>query len=154
MTIKIDNSLHASDREILATRTVNAPRERVFKLWIDPNHISQWWGPTGFTVTIHQMDVRPGGLWEFVMHGPDGVDYPNTIKFVEIVEPERLVYDHISGPQFQMTITFDAQGDQTNVTVSMVFETAQVRQCVDAERGATAGLHQTLERFAALAEHA
>ena len=50
------------------------------------------WGPKGFTNTIHEMDVRPGGVWRFVMHGPDGVDYQNKIVYIEIVKPERLVY--------------------------------------------------------------
>ena len=51
-------------------------------------------GPNGFTTTIHEMDVQVGGVWRFIMHGPDGTDYPNKIVYREIVKPERLVYDH------------------------------------------------------------
>jgi uncharacterized protein YndB with AHSA1/START domain len=61
------------DREIITSRVYDAPRELVFKAWTDPKHIARWWGPNGFTTTIHEMDVRPGGAWRFIMHGPDGV---------------------------------------------------------------------------------
>ena len=67
---------HTADREIVATRVFDAPRDLVFRMWTDPAHIVHWWGPNGFTTTIHEMDVRPGGMWRFIMHGPDGVDYP------------------------------------------------------------------------------
>src|SRR2546430_11151240 len=80
-----------SDREILLTRVFDAPRELVFKVWTDPEHVGRWWGPRGFTNTIHEMDVRPGGVWRFTMHGPDGVDYLNRIVFIEVARPERLV---------------------------------------------------------------
>lgn len=62
-------------------------------MWTDPKHIA-WWGPNGFTNTIHEMNVKPGGVWRFIMHGPDGTDYPNKILFIEVVKPERLVYTH------------------------------------------------------------
>ena len=58
--------------------------------WTDPEHVAKWWGPTGFTNTIYEMDVRPGGVWRFVMHGPDGIDYQNKIVYIEVVKPERL----------------------------------------------------------------
>jgi uncharacterized protein YndB with AHSA1/START domain len=90
-----------SDREIVATRVFDAPRELVFQMWTDPQHISNWYGPRGFTTTTHEMDVRPGGVWRHVMHGPDGTDYPNEIVYLEVVKPERLVYDHVSEPKFR-----------------------------------------------------
>src|SRR5215217_7891459 len=83
----------AADREIVITRVFDAPREMVFSAFTDPEHIGAWWGPKGFTITTHAMDVRPGGEWRFIMHGPDGVDYPNKISYLEIARPERLVYD-------------------------------------------------------------
>src|SRR3954449_1876611 len=103
----------SADREIVAVRVFDAPRELVWKLWTDPHHVAQWWGPNGFTNTIHEMDVRPGGVWRFIMHGPDGVDYPNRIVFIEVVEPERLVYSHGGDEgdpvQFHVTVTFAEQ---------------------------------------------
>src|SRR5512146_2810578 len=95
-----------ASREITATRLVEAPRELVFRVWTEPDHIAHWWGPNGFTTTIHEMDVRPGGVWRFVMHGPDGRDYQNKIVYVEVTPPERLVYDHVAGPKFHATVRF------------------------------------------------
>ncbi len=83
-----------TDREIVITHVINATRERVWEAWTDPIHVQQWWGPNGFTTTVQEMNVRPGGAWRFIMHGPDGVDYPNKIVYEEIVKPERLVYVH------------------------------------------------------------
>ncbi len=137
----------AGEREIVATRVFDAPRGLVFKLWTDPKHVAQWWGPDDFTTTIYEMDVRPGGVWRFVMHGPDGRDYQNTIVYVEIVKPERIVYDHVSGPQFHVTVTFAAQGDKTKLTVRMLFESAGQRDRVIKEFGAIEGLSQTLGRL-------
>lgn len=136
-----------SDREIVATRVFDARRELVWKMWTDPKHIAQWWGPKGFTNTIHEMDVRPGGVWRFVMHGPDGRDYQNEIVYVDVVEPKRLVYDHVSGPPFHVMATFAEQGDKTGVTVRMLFESATQREKVAKEYGAVEGLQQTLGRL-------
>src|SRR6266480_4137689 len=126
-------------RQITATRLFDAPRELVFDMWTDPRHIARWWGPNGFTNTIEKMDVRPGGVWKFVMHGPDGRDYDNKIVYVEVVRPERLVYDHVSGPLFRATVTFTARGEKTEVNVRMVFESAGLRDSVAAQFGAVEG---------------
>src|SRR5258706_10882308 len=75
-------------------RVFDAPRELVWKVWTEPEHIGKWWGPNGFTTTTHKMEVKAGGVWRFVMHGPDGRDYQNKITFIEVVKPERLVYKH------------------------------------------------------------
>lgn len=136
-----------ADREIVATRVFDAPRELVFKMWTDPKHVAHWWGPNGFTSTIYEMDVRPGGVWRFVMHGPDGVDYQNKIVYAEIVKPERIVYSHVSGPQFQVTATFAEHGDKAKLTVRMLFESAAQRDKVAKEFGAVEGLNQTLGRL-------
>ncbi len=136
------------EREIVATRVFDAPREIVFELWTDPKHIARWWGPNGFTTSVHEMDVRPDGVWRFVMHGPDGRDYQNKIVYVEIVKPDRIVYDHASGPQFHVSVTFAEQGDKTRLTVRMLFASAAEREKVIKEFGAIEGLNQTLGRLA------
>jgi uncharacterized protein YndB with AHSA1/START domain len=93
MTAKTDSAAEPlSDREIVTTRVFDAPRELVFKAWTDPDHLAQWWGPKGFTNTFQEFDMRPGGIWRFVMHGPDGVDHKNKSVFVEVVKPGRKVY--------------------------------------------------------------
>lgn len=143
-----------TEREIVITRVFNAPRERVFEAWTDPKCIAQWRGPRGFTTTIDEMDVRPGGVWRFVMHGPDGVDYQNRIVYEEIVRPERLVYQHSSDQeddpgQFQVTVTFGEEDDKTRLTMRMLFQSTAERE-KNVEFGAIEGGKQTLDR---LAEH-
>ena len=136
-----------ADRMIFALRILDAPRELVFKMWTDPQHIVHWWGPNGFTLTIDQMDVRPGGIWQFVMHGPNGVDYPNKIVYVEVVEPERLVYTHTGGVLFHSTVTFAEEGNQTRLTMLMLFDSAAERDRIEKQFGAVEGLKQTLGRL-------
>src|SRR5262249_1907827 len=115
----------ASDREIVTTRLLDAPRERVFEAFRDPARLARWWGPKGFTNTFKEFDLRPGGVWRFVMHGPNGADYANHSVFVDVVKPERVVFDHVSKPQFQMTIALgDAGPGKTTITWRMRFETA------------------------------
>ena len=135
MDVSNANATSAADREIVTTRVFDAPRELVFEAWTDPKHVAQWWGPNGFTTTIHEMDVRPGGVWRFIMHGPDGVDY-------------NLVYAHVSSPKFHVTVTFEDQGGKTRLTLRMLFETAEERDRVVKVFGAIEGAKQTLGRLA------
>jgi uncharacterized protein YndB with AHSA1/START domain len=141
-----------NDRELVFNRLLNAPRELVFKVWTDPEHVIQWWGPHGFTNTNHGMDVSPNGVWRFTMHGPDGADYKNKIVFLEVKEPERLVYRH-SGDEdtepihFQVTITFEARGNQTHLTMRMVFDSREELEKVAREYGAIEGAHQHIARL-------
>ena len=139
-----------SDREIVITRIFDAPRSLVFEAWIDPQHVGSWWGPKGFTITTHNMDVKPGGQWRFIMHGPDGVDYPNTIVYLEIAKPERLVYDHGDDGEagsFRVTVTFEDLGSKTRLTMRSVFPTAAERDYVVKNYKAIEGRNQTLDRF-------
>jgi uncharacterized protein YndB with AHSA1/START domain len=144
-----------SDREIVFTRLFDAPRELVWEAWTDPQQVVQWWGPRGFTTTTHEMAVRPGGVWRFIMHGPDGTDYPNKIVYTEVVPPERLAYTHGSDDgdesgQFQVTVTFTDQDGKTRLTMRSLFASAEERDKVVKEYGAIEGGNQTLDR---LAEH-
>jgi uncharacterized protein YndB with AHSA1/START domain len=160
MNATIERSSSATaDREIATTRVFDAPRDLVFDAWTSPEHVGQWWGPNGFTTTTQSMDVRPGGEWIFVMHGPDGTDYKNHIVYREVVRPERLVYDHVSGPLFHATVLFEAEGQKTRIRMQMLFETAELRNRVAEEFGAVQGLEQTLDHLGAhvatlAAEHA
>ncbi|TCO80405.1 activator of Hsp90 ATPase-like protein [Plasticicumulans lactativorans] len=117
-----------ADREFVHARLIDAPRERVFRAFADPRHLARWWGPNGFSSRFEVFELRPGGRWRFVMHGPDGSDYPNASVFLDITAPERVVFEHLSeGHHFVMTITFTAQGDQTLVGWRQVFDTAAHR---------------------------
>lgn len=113
-----------ADREIATTRRIDFPRELVFQAFRDPDHLAKWWGPKGFTNTFQEFDFKPGGAWRFVMHGPDGQNYPNKSVFEEVVEPERIVFQHVSGHRFQMTITLDDQAGKTRIDWRMLFESA------------------------------
>src|SRR5271170_4852569 len=151
-TVKTSSPANTGDREIVITRVFDAPRELVFDMWTDPKHIAQWWGPNGFTTTIHQMDVRPGGVWRLTMHGPDGRDYKNKIVFLEVARPERLVYKHdpekgIEPMSFQTTVTFADRGDKTALTMRMLFPSAAAREHVIKTYGAEEGAKQTLARL-------
>lgn len=147
----------SADREVLITRVVDAPRELVWNAWTDPKQVAQWWGPNGFTTTIHKMDVKPGGVWEHTMKGPDGTEYPNYGVFKEVVKPERIVYalsngkDGDQGIAFESTWTFEKvmeQGrEKTRVTIRGVFPTAEERDRVVQMSGAIEGGKQTLSRL-------
>jgi uncharacterized protein YndB with AHSA1/START domain len=143
-----------SDRELILSRVFDAPRELVWDAWTDPLQVVQWWGPNGFTTTIEVMDVRPGGHWRHVMHGPDGTDYPNDCVFLKIVRPERIVYSNKGGKkgdpgtEFEATWTFEEQNGKTKVTIHMVFPTPELRKRVVDVYKAIEGGQQTLGRLA------
>jgi uncharacterized protein YndB with AHSA1/START domain len=143
-----------SDREIVISRLYRAPRELIWSAWTDPRRIVHWWGPTGFRTTIEVMDVRPGGVWKHVMHGPDGRDFPNQCVFIEVVRPKLIVYSHGGGrkgdpeAQFEATWTFVVEGDGTRVTNRMLFKSKEERNRVAEFYGAIEGGRQTLERLA------
>ena len=147
--------LDSDPRSIIGTREFDAPRELVFSVFTDPKHLSQWWGPDGFTTTTSAFEFRPGGVWRFVMHGPDGRDYENRVTFDEIVAPERIAYRHGGGDdvepvQFATTITFVDLGQRrTRLIWHGKFPSAQERARVIKEYGADKGLVQNLARLAA-----
>ena len=117
----------ADPRDIVGCRVLPFPRVRVFDAWTDPARLTRWWGPKGFTSTFEQFDLRPGGVWRFVLYGPNGASYPNESVFVEIVPPERIVFDHVSKPVFQVTATFAEVAGGTELTFRQRFETPALR---------------------------
>jgi uncharacterized protein YndB with AHSA1/START domain len=138
-----------SDREIVTTRLVQAPRERVWQAWTDPEEWKRWWGPAGFTNSIGAMEVRSGGRWEFTMHGPDGTDYRNECRYLEVIAPRYLEWHHGPTPDFRASATFEEEGAHTRVTLRTVF-----RSPADLERAvrvfhAVEGARQTLDRLEA-----
>ena len=115
-----------ADPEIVSTRLLDAPRAVVFGAFRDPALLAGWWGPKGFTNTFQEFDFRPGGAWRFVMHAPDGTDYPIEKEFVEIVPPERISVQHLQeGHTFRMTMTFADEAGKTRLAWSMRFESAE-----------------------------
>lgn len=150
--------LDRDPRSIIGTREFDAPRDLVFSAWTDPKHLAQWWGPNGFTTTTYSFDFRPGGVWRFVMHGPDGRDYQNRITFEKIVPPVRIVYRHGGGDdvepvQFRQTVVFEdlggRSGGRTRITWRGDFASAAERNRVIKDYGADKGLTETLARLGA-----
>ena len=141
--------------EIVIRRMFDAPPELVFEAFTDADVLGEWWGPDGFSTTTKSFDFRPGGSWDFVMHGPDGTDYPNYIEYREIVEGERIVVDHGTSPEdhlFENTVTFVARGERTLLTMRQVHPTIEARDRAVEEYGAVEGGKQTLARLAAYVE--
>ena len=141
------SSMH--DREITISRKLNAPVDLVWEAWINPEHIANWWGPDGFTNTITKMDVRPGGEWDLVMHGPDGTDYKNKSIFKEIIPFKKIVYEHVSAPKFITTVNFEDLGKQTLINWHMLFESAEQFIQVVKTFKADEGLKQNIEKLSA-----
>jgi uncharacterized protein YndB with AHSA1/START domain len=141
-------------RELVITRLINAPRELVWEAWTKPEQVKQWWGPDGFTNTIHEMEVKPGGVWRFMMHGPGGMDFPNKIVFEKVETPSLLVYTHSSDDEndptvFHTTVTFEEKKGRTWLTMRAIFATKVERDRVVKEHGAEEGGKQTINRLEA-----
>ena len=118
----------AADRTMVLERVIKAPRNAVWKAWMNPDTLPQWWGPDGFSCRTKRIDLKPGGEWVFDMIGPDGTVYPNHHLYHEIIDGERFTYSLLwgeSGPKHaDAWVTFEAEGGATRVTLSMVFATA------------------------------
>jgi len=140
-----------ASRELTIARVINAPRELVFKVWTDPDHIGAWWGPNGFNTTTSSMELKAGGIWLFTMHGPDGTAYPNRVIFKKVVRPELLEYVHDSGEdgdpdRFEVIVTFEDQGKKTKLTLYSTFASAEALETAR-KFGAEEGGRQTLQRL-------
>jgi uncharacterized protein YndB with AHSA1/START domain len=164
------NNTHVDirDRELVLIRTFDAPRKLVYKVWTDPKHIVNWWGPAVFTIPVCEIDLRPGGAYLYVMRSPDGMDFPVTGKFIEIVSNERIVYSYDAFEQKDMwetligksvsnvdfstlqsiaTVTFEDDGDKTKLTLITRFVSNEVRDAMMQIQMAE-GWTQSLEKFA------
>jgi uncharacterized protein YndB with AHSA1/START domain len=140
-------------REIVISRVIDARRELVFEAFTEVRHLSQWWGPEGFTTTTRSFEFREGGVWDFVMHGPDGTDYQEWITWTEIVAPERIALLHgefrDDPDAFESTLVFEPRGDATRIVMRTVFATEQLRDRAVEQYHAVEGGEQTLNNLAA-----
>jgi len=141
------------DRDVVITRLFDAPRERIWAAWTDPEQIVKWWGPRGFSLTIHEMDVRPGGVWRSTMHGPDGTDYLNDCVFTEVVPPARIAYRLTGGTteardtDALVSWTFEPLGRKTRLTLRMTFATPEARDHAARTYRVLEGGQETLGRL-------
>ena len=145
----------AADCEMVVSRLIEGPAALVFNAWIQPRQLEQWWGPNSFKNTVHEMDVQEGGITRIVMHGPDGVDYPNKFVYTGIEAAKLLSYTHSDDSDtdndaatFEVTVRFEDEREQTRVTMTARFKTSEERDRVVNEYDAVAGANQTLERLA------
>ena len=116
--------------ELYITRVYDAPVKMVWDAWTDPKQVAKWWGPRGFTITTHSKDLKAGGHWNYTMHGPDGVDYPNNTVYHEVEKYSRLVYDHGANanqpPLFRVSVNFfEEKGGRTRMDMTMALATAE-----------------------------
>src|SRR5687768_1071928 len=96
METKTSSTFRQEGNQLIYTRVLNAPRELVWEVWTEPQHIKEWWGPNGFTLTHKSMQVQPTKLWEFIMHGQDR-DYDNRIEYIDVEKPHLLSYNQSNG---------------------------------------------------------
>lgn len=157
MSIRFESEVRAVEADVIITRTLNAPRELVFQMWTDPQHLPMWWGPDGFSCTRCEMDVQVGGRFHLELCGPDGARYPCDGVYREILAPERIVYEgmadegHPCGaglpPYGRVTISFTEHAGMTTLQIH-----AKLRSVVDREAavegGFGVGWGQSLARLA------
>ncbi len=141
-----NTNIDATGREISIKKILSAPIDKVWQVWTSAEHIVNWWGPDGFTNTIHTMDVRPGGEWRLTMHGPDGKRFPNKSEFVEIIQNEKIVFQHFN-PNYLATVIFNPEGNKTLMQWTMLFETAELFETVVKVFKADEGLKQNAEKL-------
>lgn len=139
--------------ELTLTRTIHAPRARVFKAWIEQHQLAQWWGPRGFTNPVCEIDVHPGGAIRIDMKGPDGTIYPMTGTFHEIREPERLVFmsaalDQQGNPLFEVLNTITFMENEGMTTLVMHAVVSKIRpEAAPYLAGQEVGWSQTIDRL-------
>ena len=136
----------------MLSRVFDAPRELVFKMWTEKEHLSHWFGPRGFTTTTHELEARVGGMWRFEMRAPDGKCFDNRIVFLEISDPELLVFAHGSDKdndpgRFRVTITFDEQSDEKTVVTMRQLHPTKMQRDATIGFGAVELGYQTLDKL-------
>jgi uncharacterized protein YndB with AHSA1/START domain len=134
------------NRELRITKTFKAPIEIMWEMWTNPEHIANWWGPNGFTNTIHTMDFKEGGEWILTMHGPDGTNYPNRSIFREIIPFKKIVFEHFN-PHFITTVLFESKGAETHVYWTGLFDSAEMLEILIKVHKADEGQKQNIERL-------
>ena len=145
-----NNSFKQEGNVITHTRLLDAPRDLVWEVWTNPDHLKEWWGPDGFSLTTDSMRLEPGHCWNFVMHGM-GRDWDNKIEYTEVKKPNLLAYKH-SGAEnedynFTVTVTFEELDGKTLLTMKSVFKSAAIFDELNKKVNAIEGGKQTLNRL-------
>jgi uncharacterized protein YndB with AHSA1/START domain len=151
------DSAPTANRELSLTRSIDAPREKVFKAWTDAELLKQWFAPLPWTTPRAELDVRPGGSNLVVMRGPDGQEFPNSGVYLEVVKNERLVFtdaytkawEPAEKPFMTVILTFEEQGGKTKYTARVLHWTQADRETHE-KMGFHTGWGQCTEQLAAL----
>lgn len=109
--------------DIVNARLFDASPTQLFEAFSDPAQLAKWWGPEGFTNTIHEFGFRPGGAWRITMHGPNGADFENESQIVEFEKPKRIVFEHLRPFHwYRMTMTIRPVGERSELKWLMNLE--------------------------------
>lgn len=145
-----DNSFRQEDNRLIHTRLLDAPRELVWEVWTNPDHIKEWWGPDGFSLTTKSMTVAQGDCWDFIMHGM-GQDWDNLITYTEVIKPSRLSYKHSGAKDdaynFTVTVLFEELEGKTLLTMQSTFQSKEIIDELNRKVHAIEGGKQTLNRL-------
>ncbi len=125
---------------------LKAPITLVWDVWTKPEHLINWWGPAGFTSTIHKMDFAEGGEWKLTLHGPDGTNYANRSVFKEIVPLKKIVFEHFN-PHFIASIIFERYCEETQINWTMLFDSVEMRETIVKVHKADEGQKQSIEKL-------
>lgn len=151
----LDVTAEAGRQEVIVKRVFNAPRERVFATYVDPDAIPNWWGPRGLSTVVESYEVRPGGRWRFVQREPGGREYGFHGVCHDTVPNERIVqtfeFEGMPGHVSLDTVTFAERDGRTEVTAQSVFQSVEDRDGMLAS-GMTSGMAETYDRLAELVE--
>lgn len=144
------NTFKQEENILIHTRILDAPRDLVWEVWTTPAHIKEWWGPNGFSLTTKSMNVEPGKIWDFIMHGM-GRDWVNKIEYVEVKKPSLLSYKH-SGEKsedynFTVSISFAEVEGKTLLTMKSTFKSKAIIEELNRQVNAIEGGKQTLKRL-------
>jgi uncharacterized protein YndB with AHSA1/START domain len=112
------------------SRHIPASPETIFAAFSHPEQLAQWWGPSGFTNTFNIFQFKPGGQWSFIMHGPDGTNYPNDSEFVEVVPPQKVVVRHLSQPYFTLAVIITSEANGAMIHWIQEFDNDQVAKSI------------------------
>jgi uncharacterized protein YndB with AHSA1/START domain len=138
---------------LVTSKEINATPQQIWDAWNDPEKVAKWWGPAGFKSTVDELDIRDGGKFKVVMHGPDGVDYPNVYIFNKVNKPRQLIYTNEGSEQFglapfQTVVDLDESGNNTKVSLKMRFTSEEEKQKHIQQFHADDGSRELLERLA------
>ena len=144
------NSFRQEDNILIHTRLLDAPRDLVWEVFTNPEHLKNWWGPNGFSLTTKSMEVAPGKTWDFIMHGM-GKDWENKIEYTEVIKPSLITYRHTGERSedynFSVTISFEEVEGKTLLTMKSVFKSKAIIEELNRKVNAIEGGKQTLNRL-------